>query len=82
VRGDGHHTAPCSLCGVATYRRSLICRECDPTVARKKPGPPRQLPDPRLWPESYLHRCAEELLKRHEAREAALVKLGMRREAA
>jgi hypothetical protein len=82
MKGDGHHSAPCVQCGVTTYRQSMVCRKCDPDFKQRSlPGPPRRLPDPRLWPEDYLERCAAELLKRHEAREAALVKLGLRRAA-
>lgn len=67
----GKHPRPCVLCGRRTYRKSMTCKVCD-----------AGFPDPGNAPEHYLQRCAEELLKRHEAREAALVKLGMRREAA
>jgi hypothetical protein len=67
------HGAPCSNCGVTTYSAAGLCRSCSKLGI--------SYADPKRLPEDYLMRCAEELLKRHEAREAALVKLGMRRAA-
>jgi hypothetical protein len=67
------HGAPCTQCGAKTYTLSGICKGC------KTKG--LSYADPARLPEDYLMRCAEELLKRHEAREAALVKLGLRRAA-
>jgi hypothetical protein len=68
------HSRPCVACGQPTYRKGGLCAPC-------ATGAIDHLPSPAKVPESYLMACAEELVKRHEAREAALVKLGMRREA-
>lgn len=77
------HARRCLKCGTPTYRVSVSCRSCDPELAgRGFPGTRSKLPDPKLWPEDYLTLCAEELLRRHNERHAALVKLGLKAEAA
>lgn len=67
------HGAPCSHCGTTTYTVTGVCREC------RQKG--RGYVHPSRLPEDYLQLCAEELLKRQEAREALLVKLGIRKAA-
>jgi hypothetical protein len=67
----GKHGAPCSGCGHRTYRQSQVCRRCE-----SKDGV--MFPDPKIAPEPYLMQCAVELLRRHDERNALLVKLGIR----
>ena len=62
------HGRRCSKCGKRTYRDEGVCTDC--TTGK-------------VWmavealPEDYLMRCAEELLKRHQARADALRRLGI-----
>lgn len=73
-----HHGAPCIRCGQFTYRKAKVCNVCEPggipNPAYKRP---RKLPDPVIWPEDYLERCARELLKRHAKRHALLEMLAL-----
>lgn len=81
-RYDPKHPRPCLKCKRETYRKSQVCARCDPAAVAKKCGRPVHQPEPKFWPEDYLLRCAEELLKRHNARSELLLKLGIKAEAA
>jgi hypothetical protein len=70
----GQHGVPCKVCRVRTYKASRMCRRCEAIEGLN-------LPDPAQVPENYLMRCAEELLRRHEARAKLLEQLGIRRAA-
>lgn len=77
------HPVRCSICKGMTYRGSGICRDCAPAVDGKFiRGPRPKMPDPALFPEDFLMRCAEELMKRHRHRAEMLAKLGITSEAA
>jgi predicted amidophosphoribosyltransferase len=60
------HGRPCIACGRRTYTPSGLCPDCG------------ALPPPDRMPESFLQACAEELLRRHQARGKLLERLGIR----
>jgi hypothetical protein len=68
------HGVPCVHCGDLTYAKNGVCVPC------RRKG--KQYVAPARLPEDYLMRCAQELLRRHNERNALLVKLGIKAVAA